>query len=150
MSDASSIGSSLQLVASETFPGGFVLDAFATDADPFSFADRQIAEMELDINGNAVTRSMLTPIEMTIAVTPNSEEADNMQVLFSANAPGRGKKVNRDEITLSQTLPNGASATLSGGIITGGPGGFGTSSDGRIKSMSYTMKFTEASYTKGR
>lgn len=150
MADVSAIGSSLTLKASETFPAGFALSAFASDADPFSFADRAIAEMELDINGNSVTRALLTPIELTINVTPNTEEANNMAVLFEANAAARGKVVNRDVITLTQVMPNGATATLSDGIITSGPGGFGTSADGRIKSQAYILKFASVSSTRPR
>jgi len=149
MTDVSATGSSLLVTASVTFPNGFTIDAFATDADPFSFADRQIAEMELDANGNPVTRSMLSPIELTVSLTPGSEAAANMQALFEANAPARGKRVNRDSISISQTLPNGSSATLSSGIITSGAGGAGASADGRIKSVSYVLKFAEVSTTRG-
>ena len=150
MTDVSSIGSALLLRASETFPEGFTIDAFATDADPFSFADRAIAEMELDINGNPVTRALLTPIEITVNLTPGSDPAENMSVLFEANAASRGKVVNRDNITLSQTMPSGHTATLSDGIITSGPGGFGSSADGRVKSLAYVLKFASVSTTRPR
>lgn len=150
MTDVSSIGSALLLRASETFPEGFTIDAFATDADPFSFADRAIAEMELDINGNPVTRALLTPIEITVNLTPGSDPAENMSVLFEANAAARGKVVNRDNITLSQTMPSGHTATLSDGIITSGPGGFGSSADGRVKSLAYVLKFASVSTTRPR
>ena len=150
MTDVSSIGSALLLRASETFPEGFTIDAFATDADPFSFADRAIAEMELDINGNPVTRALLTPIEITVNLTPGSEPAENMSVLFEANAAARGKVVNRDNITLSQTMPSGHTATLSDGIITSGPGGFGSSADGRVKTLVYVLKFASVSTTRPR
>ena len=150
MTDVSSIGSALLLRASEVFPEGFPMNAFATDADPFSFADRAIAEMELDINGNPVTRALLSPIEITVNLTPGSDPAENMSVLFEANAAARGKVVNRDKITLSQTMPSGHTATLSDGIITGGPGGFGSSADGRVKSLAYTLKFASVSTTRPR
>jgi hypothetical protein len=150
MADVSAIGSEFLLRASETFPEGFTIDAFATDADPFTFADREIASMELDINGNPVTRALLAPIEITFNLTPGTPAAENMAVLFEANAAGRGKIVNRDEITLSQSMPSGHTATLKEGIITSGPGGFGSSADGRVASQAYTLMFASMTTTRPR
>lgn len=141
MQDISGFGIQVRVVASETFPSGFTLTQFADDADPFSFTDQQIKDSGMGVNGDLITWSTANPISITINAIPNSEDDNNLSVLFEANRVARGKRAVNDVITMTAIYPDGKQLTLSNGAITNGTVGNSVASAGRMNTKAYVFVF---------
>lgn len=148
MFDTSAIGVSVRCLASSTFPSGFTITAFADDADPFDLPSMDIAQTAMNVNGDLVTWSSPTPIEITLNVIPNSEDDQNLSAVFEANRAGKNKMHARDSITLVASYPDGSSLTLSNGKMTSGTPASSPSSDGRVKSKAYSFAFQDLARTR--
>lgn len=147
MNDISAFGSRVQLVASETFPSGISITQFADDSDPFDSPSMQIRDKAMGINGDLITWSKATPIPLTIAVVPNSEDDDNLAVLFEANRVGKGKQGARDIISVTVIYPDGRTVSFTEGAITDGMSANSLASAGRLKSKSYQFAFENLNRT---
>jgi len=149
MYDTSATGIALRCVASQSFPGGFTITAFADDADPFDVPAIDIATAAMNVNGDLVTFSAPTPISITLNVIPDSEEDQNLAVIFEANRPAKNKRHVGDVITMVATYPNGATVSLSEGKMTNGVPASSPASAGRIKSKAYAFAFQNLARTRG-
>ena len=141
MTDISGFGLQINIKGSNTFPAGFVVTQFADDTDPFDLPSIQIADKAMTLNGTQVSWSKATPIPITLAVVPNSDDDKNLGALFEANRVGNGKKSARDVITMTGVYPDGSTITLTQGIITDGMPGNAVASAGRMKSKTYSFSF---------
>jgi hypothetical protein len=141
MSDISHLGTVILLTASNTFPTGFTLSAFADDTDPFDLPELTIGEAAMGTNGDLVTWSTANPIEFSVAVVPNSADHINLATVFEANRAGKNKPSARDVITITRRMPDGSRTTLTGGKIMSGPPAVSGASSGRIKTPVYTFSF---------
>lgn len=132
------------LRASNTFPLGFPITAFADDTDPLDIPSIQIGDKAMGVNGDLIVWSKANPIILNMAVIPNSVEDDLLQVLLQANRVGRGKVGANDIITLAITYPGtpvGTLITLLEGAITDGMPFNSGASAGRLKSKTYSFAF---------
>jgi len=148
MFDTSAIGVAVRCMASNTFPTGFTITAWADDADPFDLPAMDIAATAMNVNGDLVTWSAPNPIAITINVIPGSEDDDNLAVIFEANRAGRNKLMARDVITLVGTYPDGAMIALSEGKMTNGVPGRSVASAGRLKTKQYQFSFQNLTKTR--
>ena len=120
MFNISAFGITLNVIASNTFPNGFPVTAFADDADAVDAPDHDVADTGEGPNGNMVIWNRAVPLEVSYNLIPSSPEDVNSNILLEANRPGVGKAPARDIITLVMTYPSGQVVTLTpGGIITG-------------------------------
>lgn len=142
--DASAFGVTVNIQASETFPAGFEVSRFADDADPIDLPQLQINDKAMGVNGDMVTWSKANPIPCTLAVMPNNEDDDNLQVLAASNRAVRGRRPVRDLITMTITYPDGSVTRLLRGKLTDAPLGRSVASSGRIKTNSYVFAFEDA------
>ena len=134
-------GLRVNCVASNTFPGGFDITAFADDSDPVDLPEITITDSAMGLNGDLVTWTVANPIESSISVIPGSSDDRNLQVLFEANRAALGKTVSSDEITLTGVYPDETTVTLSGGVIESGMPENSVASAGRLKSKIYKFRF---------
>lgn len=141
MQDISGFGIQVRIVASQTFPNGFTVTSFANDADPFSFTDQQIKDSGMGVNGDLVVWSTANPIPLTLNVIPNSEDDDNLTILFEANRAAKGKKPVQDIITMTAIYPDGRQTTLNNGAITNGTPAKSVASAGRLVTRAYAFVF---------
>lgn len=141
MENNSGYGLQLNLIASNTFPVGFIISQFADDSDPFDLPSLQVADSAMGLNGDLITWSKANPIKITLNVIANSDDDANLSILLEANRVGRGKVPSNDIITLTAIYPTGNILTLINGIITDGLPGNAVSSAGRLKSKSYQFSF---------
>lgn len=147
MQDISGFGAKVQVVASKTFPQGCLVSQFADDADPFDLPSIQIREKAMGLNGDLITWSKATPVAITLAVVPGTEDDKNLSALFEANRVGKGKTSAGDVITITVTYPDGRTLTLKDGVITDGPPGLSFASSGRLKTSSYQFAFENVAKT---
>lgn len=141
MQNISGFGLIVNVLASNTFPVGFVVTEFADDSDPLDIPSIQVADSAMGLNGDLIGWSKANPIPVTLAVIPNSLSDVNLSILLEANRVGRGKIGARDIITMNLVYPAGNFVNLSGGIITDGSTVSSVASAGRIKSKTYSFKF---------
>ncbi len=141
MQDIAGFGLSVRIIASKTFPQGFTVTEFADDTDPFDLPELQIADAAMNLNGGMATWSTANVIQWAIGVMPNTEDDKNLQVLFEANRPARGKKPAKDIITVVGMYPDGSTRVLSPGIIYSATPGKSVASAGRLKSKTYNFRF---------
>lgn len=144
--DISGFGLRVNLIASSTFPAGFVISQFADDSDPFDLPSIQLADKAMGLNGDMVTWSKPNPIVINLAVIAGSADDRNMAVLADANRVGKGKQGARDLITLVGIYPDGRTITLANGRITDGMIGNSVASAGRLKSKVYSFSFENAAF----
>lgn len=145
--DVSGFGLRVQLSASVSFPSGVTLTQFVDDADPLDSPSIQIRDKAMGLNGDLITWSKATPIAVTLAVVPNSDDDKNLSTLFENNRVGKGKNVNLDVINLTAVYPNGKTVTYSAGVITDGMPANSVASAGRLKSKAYSFAFENVSFT---
>lgn len=139
--DISGFGLQINIVASVTFPTGFIVTQFADDGDPFDLPSIQIADKAMGLNGDLITWSKASPLLVTINVIPGSDDDKNLSIVFDANRVGRGRKPVRDSITMTGIYPNGNTITLTAGKITDGMFGNAVASAGRLKTKAYMFAF---------
>lgn len=139
--DISGQGLVINLVASNTFPSGFIINQFADDADPVDIADIQIADTAMGLNGDLISWNTANPIPMIVNIIPGSNDDINLSILAEANRVGRGKISAKDKITANILYPNGKITILTDGKITNAPATDSVASAGRKKSKTYTFAF---------
>lgn len=139
--DISGFGLVVTVRASRTFPIGLPVTDFADDADPLNIPDVTLAESSMGLNGDLVTFSKASPIEIELAVIPNSDSDIGLSALVEANRVAKGKASARDVITLIGVYPDGAVKRYTNGRIMSGPVGNSVQSAGRIKSKVYKFAF---------
>ena len=141
MADISINGLEIIVKGSVTFPSGFSVTQFADDADPFDLPDMTIGDTGMGVNGDLVSWGTPAPIEFSLSVIPNSEDDNNLAILFEANRMGKGKRSAKDKITVTGIYPDGKKLTLTNGVIISGAPGNGATSGGRMKSKTYGFRF---------
>src|ERR1051326_693730 len=141
--NVSAIGTSLRIVASNTFPSGFTVTQFVDDADPLDIPNSNVAEATMNINGDLVIKSSPSPITININVLPTTEDDDNLQALLDANRPAKGRSFAKDVITMIVTYAGGKRISYTGGAILTGNVGDAVASASRIKSKMYAFAFQD-------
>lgn len=144
MADVSGFGAVVTVVATGTFPAGFIVSQFADDADPFDIPETVIAEATMGLNGDIVTWSKANPLKVDVAVISATDDDQNLAILLEANRVGRGKVSARDVITMTIVYPSGNTKTFSNGKILVGMVGSSISSAGKLKSKKYNFAFENA------
>lgn len=145
MQDISAFGIALNIVASNTFPNGFDVTQFADDADPFDSPDLKLGDSKMGVNGTLITWSVATPITLKVAVVPQSDDDQNLEILVEANRVAAGKTSAKDAITLTASYPTGPRKQLSPGRIITGPVLSSAAAVGRLKSKVYEFVFENTS-----
>lgn len=141
--DVSGFGLKVVLTASETFPSGITLSAFADDADALDTPAIQLRDKASGLNGDLVVWSKANPLVVTINVLPNSEDDNNLSILAATNRASAGRAPVLDEISITATYPDGTQDRYVRGVITDGIIGRPVSSGGRIKTKAYTFAFED-------
>lgn len=145
MQDVSSIGLSLFIRASKTFPLGVTITAFPEDSDPGITGNTDIAGNASGINGDLITWTTVNGIEFNVPVIPNTENDSLLDILYTANRGSVNRFPAKDEITIVATNPvTGVVKTYTKGRIKTGPVGYQYGGDGRIKTKSYGFVFEDA------
>jgi len=146
MSDISGFGMNIRLIAGITFPIGFGITEFADDTDPFDIPDIQMADKAMGLNGDLVVWSMPAPIEVSIAVVPDSDDDRNLALIADSNRIGKGKSPISDVITMTRSFPgtDEIPLTLTNGKMISAPAATSVAAAGRKKSKVYTFAFENA------
>lgn len=139
--DIAGLGTSVRVLASNTFPIGIEITQFADDTDPIDVPSLQIGDDAMGLNGDRVSWTPANPIRITLNVIAGSEDDENLALIFEANRAGRNKASAKDTITIIVAYPDGQIVTLiNGGTIEFMPAK-SISSESRLKSKAYVFSF---------
>jgi hypothetical protein len=141
MQNVSAFGFAVNFIASNTFPAGFTVTAFADDADPMDVPEIAVNNSAMGVNGDLIIWSKANELKPKFAVIDGSVDDINLQILLEANRVGKGKSSAQDVITATCLYPNGTTTTFSQGAIMMGTPTSSVSSAGRIKTKSYEFAF---------
>lgn len=143
MSDISGAGLKVTIISPITFPAGFTVTEWATDADPLTIEDLEVSNSEVGVNGDFVSwhRAAVKRLEMN--VIPNTESDKNLKILTQANMVEKNKLAIADEITAIVSYPDGTTSTFSGGVIAAGKIANSVTNDGKIRSGNYKFQFAK-------
>lgn len=148
MENISGFGLLGNLTASKTFPNGVEISKFADDSDPLDAPDLEVADTAFGLNGDMVTWSRPTGIEIIVSVLPNSDEEANLAALVEANRVAKKKPGARDVIGLVLAYPNGDTAICSTGVVVTGPVVQAVASTGRMKTRQFKFRFEQVTRQK--
>jgi hypothetical protein len=141
MFNISGFGTSVNLIASTTYPIGVQITEFADDADALDVPDLQIGDVAMGLNGDLITWSKANPIKLTLNIIPESDSDITLSILLAANRVGRGKISARDKIIMNVFYPNGSFINLANGVITNGVPFSPVANSGRLKTRAYQFSF---------
>lgn len=142
--DISAVGASLFITATKTFPNGFFVKHFSDDNDPFDASNVAIADTGVDLRGDMVKWATLNLVDFTVSVIPGSEEDLALSRIWQANRCYPDHIPVGDEITITKTMLDGKQTVFSDGIIIDGPPALSGNSEGRLKTNTYSFRFTHA------
>lgn len=141
--DITGFGLIANIIASNTYATGIVIQQFADDADPLEQSAVQIGDTAMGLNGDLIVWSKAIPIPVVINVIPGSDDDEALQVLANANRVSQGRNSARDIITMTITYPDSSFKTLTGGKIVTAPFARSVASSGRQKTQSYAFSFQD-------
>lgn len=141
MEDVGGFGVEVVIFASVTFPNGLPLSQFADDADPIDSPSIQVSDKAMGLNGDLIVWGKATPRGLTVNVIPGSDDDINLDLLFTANAVGKGKRPVRDVITATVIYPDGTVKNFTRGAATDYMPANSISSSARMKTKPYVFAF---------
>ena len=141
--DIGGFGLRITVIASGTYPAGFVLSAFADDADPFDVPAIPIADVAMGLNGDMVSWSKATVTKITVNVIPGSDDDDNLSILADANRVAKGRTGANDIIQMVAVYPDGETVIATQGRLIEAPPASSVASAGRKKSKAYGFAFED-------
>lgn len=129
------------LKASNTFPNGIDLTAFADDADSLDSPDLNVAQTSNGLNGHLLVWNQSGALEVGVNVIPGSQDDVNLAALTEANRVGLDKRSVRDVISLVVSYPDGSVTSYSGGTIVVGSPAKSVTSQQRLRTRQYRFRF---------
>lgn len=137
-------GLSAHIKASNTFPSGFLVSAWADDQPPLDATELEIAASGMGPNGDLVVWQKPAVIPLAVNVIPNSEDDRNLSLLYEANRISKNKGlVPLDVITITLSFQDGRVVKLIQGIIMSGPAAPTGTQDGRLNSRKFGFQFED-------
>lgn len=141
MQDVGGFGTEVIIFASITFPNGLPISQFADDADPIDSPSIQISDKAMGLNGDFIRWGKAIPVGLTLNVIPGSDDDLNLNLLFSSNQVGKGRRPVNDVITAVVSYPDGTvKSFMAGGAMDYVPAN-SISSSARMKSKPYVFAF---------
>lgn len=140
MIDVSVFGATITVIATVSFPNGFVLKAFADDQDALTVDDVETSGFEPLYDGNIFTFDKTAPVKLAVSVIPGSDDDINLKILLQAR-----KSLNwlnlPDVTSMVISYPDGGRVVLSAGSILKGPLADTMLTNGRKKGNTYGFVF---------
>ncbi|ATW57895.1 hypothetical protein CNR33_00049 [Pseudomonas phage tabernarius] len=133
-------GTSITIVALNSFPVGFQLTKLADDVDPISHKEVTTNGYKKLIDGSLFFYSQTAPIEVSVSVVPGSDDDINCKILLQAQKGGLQIIPLPDITTMIITYPKGR-VLLTNGSIVSGPLLDSIADTARKKSNTYTFVF---------
>jgi len=121
------------------------LENFSDDQDGINLEEIEIAAVAKTVNGEMLSwaKAGTTIYNVTITVWPGSPSDLLLGAILSANTATFGSQPAYDAITLVMSFPNKVPSTYTDGVMVKASPSYSSSSEGRIKTKTYTFAFNE-------
>lgn len=141
MINVSGYGLSIMMLAIQSFPMGFQLEAFSDDVDPLQFEETEPFGFEMLYDGSMFAFDKAHFIKLKVSVIPGSDEDANLKILLQSKKGGASILPIPDSLTMVISYGGGGKIILTNGTILTGPFGDNVQSSGRKKGNQYTFVF---------
>lgn len=136
------VGLKITVFASITFPQGFTLTEFSTEADPLEMpTDIEITSSQIGLNGDKAVWQVVPKLTVGINLMPNTEGDKNMQILANSNRKAKNKVAPIDTITFIISYPDGTIKTCTDGNIVVGKVADNVGTDSKFSPAHYVVDF---------
>lgn len=137
--DVSALGFKILVKDTKIFPSGFTISRTADGTDPFGFNTVTLGEATVDANGHIVYAATPNSTEITLNLLPNSEEDNNMSLLFESHRPRPGVARTGGKITITIMYADGKSITANNCYFLTGDPKRSVQAPSRYKNKVYTF-----------
>lgn len=134
-------GTSIVVIAIQSFPLGFTISEFADDVDPISAEEVEPAGFEMLYDGSLFAFDKASPIVLTVSVIAGTPDDMNLKIITQSKRGGASLLPFNDSISMIITYPDGGRVMLSSGVLIKGMVPDSITTNGRRKSNSYTFAF---------
>ena|ERR1700739_2112698 len=141
MLDISGSGTSVTVVALQSFPMGFTLSQFADDIDPLAADNVEATGFEMLYDGSLFAFDKAAPIKLTIGVVAGGSDDINLKIMLQSRKSNVSLLPFPDVLSMVITYPDGGRIILSNGAMISGPLVDGLQSAGRKKGNAFTFVF---------
>jgi hypothetical protein len=143
MENVSAFGTSINILATRSFPIGFQVKKLADDKDPLVIEEIEPTGHEFLVDGSLFIFDKATAIKVKISVVAGSDDDLNLKVMLQARK-GTPSILNLPDITTMTILyGNNGSVMFTSGSIVSGPLGDSINQSGRYPSNTYTFVFSD-------
>lgn len=119
MQNISGFGTSLTIIATQSFPFGFGVTKFADDVAPITHKEVEPTAYQELIDGSLFFFTQAAPVEVAISVIPGSEDDINLKILLQAQKGGIQLLPVPDVTSMVLSYPKGKVMLTNGSIIRG-------------------------------
>src|SRR5579872_4775068 len=141
MINISGSGTSVTILALQSFPMGFAVTQFADDIDPLVADDVETTGTELLYDGSLFAFDKAAAIKLVVGVIAGSDDDINLKIMLQARKANTSILPFPDVTSVVITYPDGGRVILSNGNITSGPLVDSIQSAGRKKGNAFTFMF---------
>jgi hypothetical protein len=141
MIDISGFGTSVYILALQSFPMGFEVTKFADDQDAITGEDIEVAAWKMLYDGTLYAYATANPVKIDISVIPGSNDDINLKILLQARLSSSSVIPLPDVTSMAITYPGSGLVMLSNGTIYKGPLVDTVQSSGRKKGNTYGFAF---------
>ena len=141
MINISGTGTSVVLVALQSFPMGFNLTQFADDIDPIAAEETEATGIEMLYDGSLFSFDKAAPIMVTFGVIAGSDDDINLKIMLASRKSNVSILPFPDVTSAVITYPDGGRIVLSNGSIIKGSLVDTIQNTGRKKGNAYTFAF---------
>lgn len=123
---------------------GVQIEDFADDANPIEFQNTEVSGVGVNLNGNMIRYAKPNVIIASVTVLPNSGSEAALRALMKKYRVQAGNNAHgqwETPLDLKITTQTGQSWHFSNGTFVSGPGGPGSSADGKMQGRTYTFAF---------
>jgi hypothetical protein len=143
MQDVSAFGTTISILATQSFPIGFTVNKFADDKDPLKIEDIEATGYEFLIDGSLFIFDKAAVIKVQVAVIAASEDDINFKTMLMSRKGSSGVLGLPDVTTMTISYGNGGVVVFTNGSIVSGPLGDSIEQSGRHPSNTYTFVFSD-------
>lgn len=141
MIDISGFGTSISVLALQSFPEGFSLTKFADDQDPLTCEVVETTGFEALYDGSFFFFDKASIIKISVATVAGSDDDINLKILLQARKGASSIIPLPDVTSMIISYPDGGRVAMSGGSILSGPLADSIQATGRKKGNIYTFGF---------
>lgn len=141
MIDVSAFGTGIMVLSTASFPQGFSLSQFADDEDPLNVEQVEVSGFEKLYDGSIFIFDKTSPILLSVAVMPNSDDDINLKILMQMRKSSPSLLPLPDTTSMVITYPDGGRVILTNGGLISGALADSITTQGRKKGNVYHFVF---------